>query len=153
MEETNYPLPAFHFEVKWSNEDTDAVPFSEVSGLSVEHQVIEYRNGNSKEFSTIKMPGLQKYGNVTLKRGALAKDNSLFDWWDRSKSGKNQIERRNVVISLLDEGHEPVITWQLQNAFPVKMDNANYNSTSNEVLIESIELAHEGIKVSRPKAK
>ena len=112
MEETNYPLPAFHFEVKWSNEDTDAVPFSEVSGLSVEHQVIEYRNGNSKEFSTIKMPGLRKYGNVTLKRGALAKDNSLFDWWDKAKL--NQIERRNVVISLLDEEHEPVITWQLQ---------------------------------------
>ena len=150
MEETNYPLPSFHFEVRWSNEDKDAVPFSEVSGLSVETQVIEYREGNSKVYSTIKMPGLKKYGNVTLKRGAMAKDNSLFDWWNKAQL--NKIERKNVVINLLDEQHEPVITWTLQNAFPVKVDNANYNSTSNEVLIETIELAHEGLTLSRPKA-
>ena len=151
MEETNYPLPSFHFEVRWSNEDKDAVPFSEVSGLSVESQVIEYREGNSKVYSTIKMPGLKKYGNVTLKRGAMAKDNSLFDWWNKAQL--NKIERKNVVINLLDELHEPVITWTLQNAFPVKVDNANYNSTSNEVLIETIELAHEGLTLTRPKAK
>lgn len=150
MEETNYPLPSFHFEVRWSSDDKDAVPFSEVSGLSVETQVIEYREGNSKVYSTIKMPGLKKYGNVTLKRGAMAKDNSLFDWWNKAQL--NKIERKNVVISLLDEAHEPVITWTLQNAFPVKVDNANYNSTSNEVLIETIELAHEGMTLSRPKA-
>ena len=151
MEETNYPLPSFHFEVRWSNEDKDAVPFSEVSGLSVETQVIEYREGNSKVYSTIKMPGLKKYGNVTLKRGAMAKDNSLFDWWNKAQL--NKIERKNVVINLLDELHEPVITWTLQNAFPVKVDNANYKSTSNEVLIETIELAHEGLTLTRPKAK
>ena len=151
MEETNYPLPSFHFEVRWSNEDKDAVPFSEVSGLSVESQVIEYREGNSKVYSTIKMPGLKKYGNVTLKRGAMAKDNSLFDWWNKAQL--NKIERKNVVINLLDEPHEPVITWTLQNAFPVKVDNANYKSTSNEVLIETIELAHEGLTLTRPKAK
>ena len=151
MEETNYPLPSFHFEVRWSKEDKDAVPFSEVSGLSVETQVIEYRDGNSKEYSTIKMPGLKKFGNVTLKRGAMSKDNSLFDWWNKAQL--NKIERKNVVINLLDELHEPVITWTLQNAFPVKVDNANYNSTSNEVLIETIELAHEGLKLERPKAK
>ncbi|WP_315561098.1 phage tail protein [Porphyromonas endodontalis] len=151
MEETNYPLPSFHFEVRWSAEEKEAVPFTEVSGLSVENQVIEYREGNSKVYSTIKMPGLKKYGNVTLKRGAMAKDNSLFDWWNKAQL--NKIERKNVVINLLDELHEPVITWTLQNAFPVKVDNANYNSTSNEVLIETIELAHEGLTLSRPKAK
>lgn len=151
MEETNYPLPAFHFEVRWSSDDKEAVPFTEVSGLAVENQVIEYREGNSKVYSTIKMPGLKKYGNVTLKRGAMAKDNSLFDWWNKAQL--NKIERKNVVVSLLDELHEPVITWTLQNAFPVKVDNANYNSTSNEVLIETIELAHEGLVLTRPKAK
>ena len=150
MEETNYPLPSFHFEVR-SSAEKEAVPFTEVSGLSVENQVIEYREGNSKVYSTIKMPGLKKYGNVTLKRGAMAKDNSLFDWWNKAQL--NKIERKNVVINLLDELHEPVITWTLQNAFPVKVDNANYNSTSNEVLIETIELAHEGLTLSRPKAK
>nr|DAU70905.1 MAG TPA: major tail protein [Caudoviricetes sp.] len=151
MEETNYPLPSFHFEVRWSADEKDVAPFSEVSGLSVESQVIEYREGNSKVYSTIKMPGLKKYGNITLKRGAMAKDNSLFDWWNKTQL--NKIERKNVVINLLDELHEPVITWTVLNAFPVKVDNASYNSTSNEVLIETLELAHEGLTLSRPKSK
>ncbi len=151
MAETNYPLPAFHFEVRWSADEKEAVPFSEVSGLNVETKVIEYREGNSKTFSPIKMPGLKSYGNIVLKRGALAKDNSLFEWWNKAQL--NKIERKDVIISLLDEKHEPVITWKLLNAFPIKMDNANYNSTSNEVLIETIELANEGLEVSRPKAK
>ena len=81
----------------------------------------------------------------------MPEDNSVFDW--SNKAQLNKIERKNVVINLLDELHEPVITWTLQNAFPVKVDNANYNSTSNEVLIETIELAHEGLTLSRPKAK
>ena len=151
MEETNYPLPSFHFEVRWSADEKDVASFSEVSGLSVESQVIEYREGNSKVYSTIKMPGLKKYGNITLKRGAMAKDNSLFDWWNKTQL--NKIERKNVVINLLDELHEPVITWTVLNAFPVKVDNASYNSTSNEVLIETLELAHEGLTLSRPKSK
>jgi phage tail-like protein len=149
MEENSYPLPSFHFEVKWSNEDKESVAFSEVSGLSAEQNVIEYRAGNSKEYAPIKMPGLKKYGNITLKRGALPKDNALFEWFNKAQL--NTTERRNVVISLLDEKHEPVITWKLQNAFPVKIDNANYNSTANEVLLESIELAVESVSVERPK--
>jgi phage tail-like protein len=150
MEENKYPLPAFHFEVKWSAEE-ESVSFSEVLGLNVETQVLEYRDGDSKTFSTIKMPGLKKYGNIILKRGALATDNALFDWWNKAKL--NKIERKNVIISLLDENHDPVITWSLINAFPVKVDGGRYNSTTNEVLIESIELAHEGLKSERPKAK
>jgi len=81
----------------------------------------------------------------------MAKDNSLFDWWNKTQL--NKIERKNVVINLLDELHEPVITWTVLNAFPVKVDNASYNSTSNEVLIETLELAHEGLTLSRPKSK
>lgn len=149
MEENSYPLPSFHFEVKWSNDDKESVAFSEVSGLSAELNVIEYRAGNSKEFAPIKMPGLKKFGNVTLKRGALPKDNSLFDWFNKAQL--NTTERRNVVISLLDEQHEPVITWKLQNAFPVKIDNGNYNSKSNDVLLESVVLAVESVSVERPK--
>lgn len=150
MEDNNYPLPSFHFEVRWSADDKEAVSFSEVSGLNVETQVIEYRHGNSKTFSALKMPGLKKYGNITLKRGAMAKDNSFYDWWDKAKL--NKIERKNVLINLLDENHEPVISWKLLNAFPVKVDGGSYKSTSNEVLIESIELAHEGLTTERTKA-
>ncbi|TXI01915.1 MAG: phage tail protein, partial [Rhizobium sp.] len=61
-----WPLPKFHFQVKW---DSTVMSFEEVSGLDVEAQQIEYRQGDSPVFSTVKMPGLKKYGNVTMKKG------------------------------------------------------------------------------------
>ena len=70
-----WPLPKFHFEVKWN----DAVmSFQEVSGLDVEAQPIEYRQGDSPIFSTIKMPGIKKSGNVTMKKGIFTKDNKFW---------------------------------------------------------------------------
>ncbi|HNZ43952.1 MAG TPA: phage tail protein [Bacteroidales bacterium] len=141
---TKYPLPVFHFRVEWGG---SSINFSEVSGLNVETQVIEYRDGASPDFSSVKMPGLQKYGNITLKRGAMQGDNEFFDWWNTHQL--NTIERRDVIISLLNEKHEPVITWRVRNAFPVKVDGGSLKATGNEVSIETLEIAHEGITVER----
>ena len=141
---TKYPLPVFHFRVEWGGTN---ISFSEVSGLNVETQVIEYRNGLSPDYSNIKMPGLQKYGNITLKRGATQGDNEFFQWWNTHQL--NTIERRDITISLLNEKHEPVITWKVRNAFPVKVDGGSLKATGNEVSIETLELAHEGISVER----
>ena len=60
----NYPLPKFHFEVDWGG---TKIGFTEVTGLDKQAEVIEYREGNSRTFSKIKMPGLQKYSNITMK--------------------------------------------------------------------------------------
>lgn len=137
-----YPLPAFHFTVDWGGE---RVGFSEVSGLTQENQAIEYREGSSPEFSSIKMPGLQKYSNVTLKRGIIKSDNEFFQWLSTIKM--NTIERRDLVINLLNEEHEPVMVWKIHNAFPVKIEGPSLKASGNEVAIESIELAHEGLEV------
>ncbi|MFN8356906.1 MAG: phage tail protein [Spirosomataceae bacterium] len=139
---TKYPLPAFHFRVDWGGTNFG---FSEVSGLNVETQVIEYRDGLSPDFSTIKMPGMQKFGNVTLKRGVVKGDNEFFKWWDTHLL--NTIERRDMTISLLNEKHEPVYIWKIRNAFPVKVDGGSFKATGNEVAIETLEVAHEGISV------
>jgi phage tail-like protein len=141
---TKYPLPVFHFRVEWGGTN---ISFSEVSGLNVETQVIEYRDGLSPDYSTVKMPGMQKYGNITLKRGSMQGDNEFFDWWNTHQL--NTIERRDIIISLLNEKHEPVITWKVRNAFPVKVDGGSLKATGNEVSIETLELAHEGISVER----
>lgn len=141
---TKYPLPVFHFRVEWGGTN---ISFSEVSGLNVETQVIEYRDGLSPDYSTVKMPGMQKYGNITLKRGAMQGDNEFFDWWNTHQL--NTIERRDIIISLLNEKHEPVITWKVRNAFPVKVDGGSLKATGNEVSIETLEIAHEGITVER----
>ncbi len=137
-----YPLPAFHFQVDWGG---SKLGFSEVSGLNIEQQVIEYRDGLSPEYSTIKMPGIRKYGNITLKRGIIKKDNDFFDWLNTTKM--NVVERRDLVIKLLDEEHNPVMVWSVKNAWPTKIDAPSLKADGNEVAIESIELAHEGVKI------
>ena len=135
-----YPIPVFHFRIEWGGKN---VGFSEVSGLTQELQVIEYREGSSPDYSTIKMPGLRKYNNITLKRGIAKSDNEFFKWLNSVKL--NVIERRDLTISLLNENHEPVMVWKAQNAFPVKVEGPGLKSSGNEVAVESIEIAHEGL--------
>lgn len=138
----NYPLPKFHFQVEWGGAN---IGFSEVSGLDVETEVIEYRDGVSPEYVKTKMPGMQKFSNITLKRGTFKGDNQFFDWWNTV--ALNTIERRDVTISLLNERHEPVVVWKIKNAWPVKVQSTDLKADGNEVAIETIELAHEGLVI------
>ncbi|MFW5663404.1 MAG: phage tail protein [bacterium] len=138
----NYPLPTFHFLVEWGG---TRIGFTEVSGLSVENEVIEYREGNSKEYSKIKMPGMQKFSNITLKRGSFSSDNEFFEWLNTIKL--NTVERRDILISLLNEEHEPVVSWKIKNAWPVKVQSADLKSDASEAAIETLELAHEGLVI------
>lgn len=151
-ETNNYPLTGFHFSVEWkSNDKEENVAFSEVTGLSVNTKVIEYRDGTNKDNTTLKMPGLKTFNNVTLKRGSLSTDNGFFDWFIKIKN--NTTERRNVTINLLNEEHEPVIVWNLNNAFPVKYEGGSLNASDGKVLIESVELAYESFTVERKGKK
>lgn len=136
----NYPLPKFHFSVEWGG---SRIGFTEVTGLDRSLEVIEYRDGSSFEYSKIKMPGLEKYSNITLKRGTFADDNEYFAWLNTVQM--NKIERRDVTISLLNESHEPVMVWRVKNAFPVKVQSSDLKADGNEVAIETLEIAHEGL--------
>lgn len=136
----NYPLPKFHFQVEWGG---TKIAFTEVSGLDVETEVIEYREGSSPEYSKIKMPGMQKYSNITLKRGSFKGDNEYYTWWNTVKL--NTIERRDLTISLLNEEHMPVMIWKVKNAWPIKVQATDLKADGNEVAIETIELVHEGV--------
>src|SRR5213596_1374789 len=100
-----YPLPVFHFTVEWGG---SRVGFSEVTGLTQENQAIEYRDGAFREYSSIKMPGLRKFTNIVMKRGIIKSDNDFFKWL--TTISLNAVERRDVIISLLNEKHEPVMT-------------------------------------------
>ena len=139
---TAYPLVKFHFQVEWSG---IKIGFTEVSGLDVESEVVEYRDGASPEYSKVKMPGMQKFSNITLKRGTFATDNEFFTWWNTVKL--NTIERRDITISLLNEEHEPVVTWKVKNAWPAKVQSTDLKADGNEVAIESMEIVHEGLTI------
>ena len=137
-----YPLPKFHFEVNWGG---TKIGFTEVSGMEVETEVIEYREGASKEYSKLKMPGMRKYSNISLKRGTFKSDNEFFDWFNEVKL--NTITRRDITISLLDEEHSPVVVWKVRNAWPSKVTSTDLKADGNETAIESMELVHEGLVV------
>ncbi len=140
---TVWPMPKFHFQVKW---DTEVMSFQEVSGLDIESQPIEYRHGDSPQFSTIKMPGIQKSGNVTMKKGVFKSDNKFWDWFNQIKM--NTIKRIPVTIILLDEAGGTTMTWTLANAWPTKITGTDLKSDGNEVAIESIEIVHEGVTIA-----
>jgi phage tail-like protein len=141
--EPTYPLPKFHFVVEWSGA---RIGFTEVSGLDAETEVIEYREGSSPEYSKLRMPGMQKYSNITLKRGTFASDNEFFEWWKSTRTLASP-QRRDLIISLLNEEHQPVFVWKIKNAFPTKVQATDLKAEGNEVAIETLELAHEGIEI------
>lgn len=138
----DYPMGALHFQVEWGGSRS---AFSEASGLTIEYDVIEYREGNDREFGSRKMPGRPRYSNVVLKRGIMQGDNELFQWINTIRL--HQVERRDVMISLLNAEHEPVLSWRIMNAFPVKLEGPTLSATGNEIAIETLELAHEGIRI------
>ncbi|RAJ80145.1 phage tail-like protein [Chitinophaga dinghuensis] len=139
----NYPLPVFHFTVSWGG---DNIGFSEVSGLSQELQAIEYRDGlMSGTTLPLKRPGLKKAGNITLKRGITQSNSDLYTWLNNS--GQPNVERRDLVISLLNDEGNPVFIWTISQAWPVKLEGPGLKASGNDIAIESVDLVHEGITV------
>ena len=140
-----WPLPKFHFNVKWGSEDM-VTAFQEISGLETETQPIEYRAGDSKVFSPVKMPGLAKFTNVVMKKGVFKSDNKFWAWYDKIKM--NTIKRESITINLLDESGSPTMSWTLLNAWPTKITGTDLKSDGNEVAVETIEIAHEGLTIA-----
>lgn len=140
-----YPVSVFHFQVEWGG---TRIGFTEVSGLTIELQSIDYREGSSLEYHVSKMPGIPQFSNIVLKRGVFRADNEFFQWLNTVR--KNNIERRDLTISLLNEEHEPVMVWKVKDAWPCKVEGPTLNSTGNEVATETIELCHEGLAIETP---
>jgi phage tail-like protein len=141
----DYPIPRFHFQVDWGGA---RISFTEVTGLVMEREKIEYRHSDSKDFNKIAMPGMVKNNNITLKRGKFESD---FDYnaWLEEISDDRANKRRDVTIRLLNEKHNPVAAWTAARCFPVKVTAPDLKSDANEIAVESIEIAHEGLKLMK----
>ncbi|WP_198133441.1 phage tail protein [Flavobacterium beibuense] len=142
MPNIDFPLPKFHFSVQWGG---SKIAFTEVSGLNKEMDVIEHRVGSSPEFFKKKMPGLQKLSNITLKRGVFLGDNEFYDWYNTV--AQNTVEKRTIIISLLDENHEPKVVWTVKDCFIVSLKCTDLKSDANEAAIDAVELANHGFTV------
>lgn len=135
-----YPRTKFRYTV--SIEGVTVAGFNEVSGFDATIEPIEYREGNMPAETPMKVAGIRKYGNITLKKGVITA-HLLYDWLAVGLTGA--VQRKTVAISLLDEAHAEVATWQVISAWPTKYTAPDFNATSNEIAIESLELAHEGM--------
>jgi phage tail-like protein len=142
------PYPGFNFLVDLSIGHTDGpdAGFSEVVFPEFALDVIEYRNGNAKENGVIKLTGLERHGNVVLKRGVVGSLN-LYQWWNQVRNG-DQSALRTVVIHLQNEDHSAVVlTWKLLRARPVKLLYAGLKAAGQELAVEHLELAFERIEM------
>ena len=140
------PYSQFNFLVNLGEVDPASPQggFNEVSGLSLEVEVIEYRNGNEANNAPRKLPGLAKYGDVTLKRGVIG-SLDLFDWFRQASDGDHNL-RRDVTIQHLAEDRQTIVqTWKLTNAWPRKYSGPALSAQGNDVAIEELVLACERI--------
>ena len=117
--------------------------FSEATGLNAESNVIEYREG-SESLNVRKLPGLNKYGNVTLKRG-ITRNPELFTWFKNVMDG-DIVRDESMSVVLLDEKRQEVVRWNLLNAWPSKFVAPDLKANANEIAIESVEICHEGLQ-------
>jgi phage tail-like protein len=132
------PFKSFSFVVEIDG--IAAATFKSVSGLAAEAEVIEYRDLGGAH--SIKLPGRIRYPNVTLRRG-LTTSRDLWEWWETVRDGT--LQRRAVRITLVDDAGREVLRWTLDEAWPVKWELSELDASKNEVAIETLELAHEGL--------
>ena len=135
------PFRSFNFAV-----EIDGIAragFRECSGLDASQDPIEYREG-TEGLTTRKLPGLNKYSNITLKWG-MTDDHEIWDWRKKAMTGK--IERKNGSIVLLDDAGAEKMRWNFREAWPTKWTGPSFNATGNEVAIETLEIAHEGLEL------
>ena len=142
------PYMQFNFLVDIGDGNTDGprAGFQEVSAISTEVTVTEYRNGNSKENSAIKITGLNKATDVTMKRGVIG-SLDLYAWLNDIRNG-NQNALRTVTIQLQNEDHtEVVMTWRLLRARIIKHVSGPLNAKGTDVAIEQMTLAYERLEI------
>jgi len=142
------PYTQFNFLVDLGDGNTDgpSAGFQEVSGLGMEVSVAEYRNGNSKENSVVKITGLNKATDVTMKRGIIGSLN-LYNWLNQIRNG-DQSALRTVIVHLQSEDHTSVVqTWKLLRARIVKHVSGPFNARGNDVAMEEIVLAYERLEM------
>ena len=144
-----YPPAGFYFKVEFvsvsgANSDTEQ-RFQEVSGLSVEVETEEVREGGENRF-VYKFPKGAKYPNLVLKRGLL-KGTALLDWFKSAMYSYFTVplifQPSDILITLLDDSGQPYAIWNVVQAYPLKWSTSDFKSTDNSVVVETIELAYQ----------
>ena len=139
--------PHGNFRFSLELRDVVVAGFAECTGLQMETKVFEYKEGGNNS-TTLKFPEGTSFGNITLKRG-VSSSNELLDWQLDVVTGEFSTNARSsdrrLAIILNDEKGDEVRRWNLIRPFPVKWVGPDLKAMGNEVAIETLEIAHEGI--------
>ncbi len=143
MADRNDPYRNCRFRLELGNVQEAA--FSEATIADTAQDPIEYRDGNEPP-TVRKIPGLIKYGNLTLKKGITDDSQKLFDWRKLVEDGKMKDARQNIALILMDEEGNDKSRWEFSQAWPTKYDAPDFNAKGTDIAIETLEIAHEGMK-------
>jgi len=138
------PQASFHFNVFI---DGNQLSFQEVSGLEAELEIEEITEGGVNTFKH-RLPKAVKYNNLVLKRGFIKEDNILVEWFKSSIQNifEGGVDLKPILVQLLDEKGNPTISWNVVDAYPIKLSMSNLNSQNSELAIESVEFAYQSFK-------
>ncbi|MCP4118891.1 MAG: phage tail protein [Desulfobacteraceae bacterium] len=134
------PFRGYNFRIEIDGIDRGG--FRECSGVDSAQDPVEYREG-TEGLTPRKLPGLNKYSNISLKWGTID-DAELWDW--RKKAIDGEVERKNGSIVLMNDAGEEKVRWNFREGWPTKWTGPSFNATSNDVAIETLEIAHEGVE-------
>jgi phage tail-like protein len=137
------PFRGYNFKVQIDN--STVAGFRECSGLSFNTDPVEYREGTDVPLHVRKLMGLRKFANIVLKRG-FTDNQELWNWYKNVLNGTN--DRRNGAIVLQDEEHKDVLRWNFENGWICKWEGPTLNATSNDVVIENIEICVERVEMA-----
>ncbi|MFC1603760.1 phage tail protein [Planctomycetota bacterium] len=138
FQKSSYPLPAYNFRVTING---TPMSFSQVSGISREHETVTYRHGFSFwEGEDITAYYFKKYAPITFKKGTIKGVSFLYEWLREEKI-------RPMEVSLCDESGKPVVSWRIAKAIPVKLEAPTFDASTKEVSIESLEVMAAGISI------
>ena len=132
---SEYPISAFRYKATIGGDD---IAFSEISGLNVGYESTEYKEATAEGVRTILVAGQRDVPTVTLKRGLFEKSLQLYDWLNGLNT--DDFEKKDVVISMLNNNNEAVMTWTITNAFPTKFEGPSLDAKSNDVTFQSLEI-------------
>jgi phage tail-like protein len=136
------PYRGFRFKVQIDG--ITKAGFREVAGLDAANDAVDYRDGDEPT-RLRKLAGLQKFSNITLKRG-ITTDQDLWKWRSDIMDGKIKDKRKNGQIILLDDEGKEAAEWTFTDGWPTKWTGPGFNATANEVAIDTLEITHEGLK-------
>lgn len=146
---SDYPLPSYNYKVDIGK---DTIAFSEVSGLNIAYEKTVYKESSTESGKAsprvFRMPAQATDTTLTLKKGLVPAKSApaLYDWIN--SISLNQVQKKDIVISLCDETGKPVVSWTVINAFPTKLDAPSFSATSNDAAIESMELLADGASIN-----